>query len=141
MVLNRMRDLSEMNDIDLNVLKLQSIGFNLDYINTNGYSVIGIFRHNNSIKEISIPIYKINEDILDQLKNLIEEYNKYILEEQNLINKNDQSIRIAKEFINLNSAEINWDKIYNNRTYAQILLNTAVELLYSKLNEELEIIK
>jgi len=136
-----MRDLSEMNDIDLNVLKLQSIGFNLDYINTNGYSVIGIFRHNNSIKKISIPIYKINEDILDQLKNLIEEYNKYILEEQNLINKNDQSIRIAKEFINLNSAEINWDKIYNNRTYAQILLNTAVELLYSKLNEELEIIK
>lgn len=140
-LLNRLYSLIEENDIASNILKLQSNGFNLDSILNNGYSVIGIFKHNNDIKEIHIPFYKINEDVLDQLDDLVEEYNLYLEEQQNKPYENKRSRMKAKEFIDLNSEEINWDKIYNTRTYAQILLNTAVELLYSKLNEELEISK
>jgi len=140
-LLNRLNSLNEELDIDSNIFKLQLIGFNLDCINNIGYSVIGIFKHNNFIKEIQIPFYKINEDILDQLESFIEEYNTYILENQNQVYENDKSRIKVKELINLNSKKIEWDKIYNTKIYAQIALNTTIELLYANLSEELQRVK
>ena len=140
-LLNRLKVITDEKDTDLNMLKLQSFGFSLKTIENNGYSIIGIFRKIGFVKEIHIPFYKINEDVLDQLEDLVEEYNLYLEEQQNKLYENKRSRIKTKEFIDLNSEEINWDKIYNTRTYAQILLNTAVELLYSKFNEELEITK
>lgn len=140
-LLKRLKTIIDENDLDPTMHKLQSYGFNLEEIKDNGHAVAGIFRNNDFIKEIQIPFYKINEDIIDQLEGLVEEYNLYLEEQQNKPYENKRSRIKAKEFIDLNSEEINWDKIYNTRAYAQILLNTAVELLYSKLNEELEISK
>lgn len=136
-LLRRLNSLIEENDINSNILKLQSIGFNLESININGYSVIGIFKNNNYIKEIQIPFYKINEDILDQLESLVEEYNTYLFEEQKNICENDIKRIKKKELIDKNSNEINWDQVYNTKIYAQIALNTTIELLYVKLIEEL----
>jgi len=110
----------------------------LESIHINGYSVIGIFKNNNYIKEIQIPFYKINEDILDQLESLVEEYNTYLFEEQKNICENDIKRIKKEELIDLNSNEINWDQVYNTKIYAQIALNTTIELLYVKLIEELD---
>jgi len=130
-----------MNELDTDILKLQSIGYNLDSININGYFVIGIFKNKNYIKEISIPFYKINEDIFDQLESLIEGYNTYILEGTGQIYEKGQ-IRIkGKELIDFNSNKIDWDKVYNSKIYVQIALNTTIELLFWKLNKELKAMK
>ena len=137
-LLSRLNSLIEENDKNSNILKLQSIGFNLESIHINGYSVIGIFKNNNYIKEIQIPFYKINEDILDQLESLVEEYNTYLFEEQKNICENDIKRIKKEELIDLNSNEINWDQVYNTKIYAQIALNTTIELLYVKLIEELD---
>lgn len=140
-LLKRLKTIIDENDLDPNIYKLQLNGFNLEEIQENGHAVTGIFRHNDFIKEVRIPFYKINEDVLDQLDNLVEEYNLYLKEQQNKIYESKRMRIKSKDIINLNSEEINWNKIYSSRTYAQILLNTAVELLYFKLNEGLEINK
>jgi len=137
-LLSRLNSLVEENDINSNILKLQSIGLNLESIHLNGYSVIGIFKNNDYVKEIRIPFYIINEDILDQLGNLVEEYNLYLLEVQNNICENDIERIKKKELLDIRSDEINWDKVYNTKIYAQITLNTTIELLYAKLIKELE---
>lgn len=137
-LLSRLNSLIEENDINSNILKLQSIGFNLESIHINGYSVIGIFKNNNYIKEIQIPFYKINKDILDQLESLVEEYNTYLFEEQKNICENDIKRIKKKELIDINSNEINWDQVYNTKIYTQIALNTTIELLYVKLFKELD---
>ena len=135
-LLDRLNSLTEAQNFDSNIFKLQLNGFNLDCINVIDYSVIGIFKQNNFTKEIQIPSYKINEDILDQLEGFIEEYNTYLLENQNQDYENDKRRTKVKELINLNSKDIDWDKIYNTKIYAQIALNTTIELLYANLSEE-----
>ncbi|KKM91228.1 hypothetical protein LCGC14_1230630 [marine sediment metagenome] len=119
-LLDRLNSLTEAQNFDSNIFKLQLNGFNLDCINVIDYSVIGIFKQNNFTKEIQIPSYKINEDILDQLEGFIEEYNTYLLENQNQDYENDKRRTKVKELINLNSKDIDWDKIYNTKIYAQI---------------------
>ncbi len=136
-LLEMLMHLIEEKDIDPNVFQLQSNGFKLESIDNHGYAINGIFKKKNCKKEIQIPFYKINEDILEQLEFLAEGYNTYLLEDRNMSIKHNIDKIEANDFIDLNSNEINWEKVYNTRSYAQVALNTTVELLCTKLNEQL----
>jgi len=136
-LLEMLMHLIEEKDIDPNVFQLQSNGFKLESIDNHGYAINGIFKKKYYKKEIQIPFYKINEDILEQLEFLAEGYNTYLLEDRNMSIKHNIDKIEANDFIDLNSNEINWEKVYNTRSYAQVALNTTVELLCTKLNEQL----
>lgn len=132
----QLKELYNQNDINPTVIRLQSMGYNLYNIRRNGYGIIGEFRNGNFIKEIHISYYKIDDDILDQLYNMLEEYSIYRLEALNSeIQVNDHHELVNSD---IDFDDINWIEIYNTPEYAGLFLNVANELLFSRLNEDLK---
>ena len=120
----QLEELHNQSDINITVFRLQSMGYLLQNIRRSGFGIIGEFRNGNFVEEIHVPYYKIDEDIIDQLYNMIEEYNSYRLETP------DAEIQINK---NYELESINWLEIYNTPEYIRLFLETATELLFSKL--------
>lgn len=132
----QLKELYDQNDINPIVVKLQSIGYILYNIRSNGYGIIGDFRNGNFIKEIHIPFYKIDEDLLDQLYNMFEEYSTYRLEGLNSeiqVNDHHKSMNF-----DIDSDDIDWIEIYNTPEYVSLFLDITIELLFSRLDEYLK---
>ena len=127
----QLEEIYGQNDINPIVFKLKSMGYILFNIRTNGYGIIGDFRNKNFIKEIQIPYYKIDEDLLEQLYNMVEEYRTYRLESE--IHVIDQ-----QKLKNFDFDDINWSEIYNTPEYVSLFLDVTIELLFSRLNEYLK---
>ena len=128
----QLKGLFDMSAINPIVVKLQSMGYILYNIRTNGYGIIGNFRNGIFIKEIHIPFYKIDEDLLDQLYNMLEEYITYRLEALN------SKIQVNDHHKLMNFDDIDWIEIYNTPEYVSLFLDVTIELLFSRLNEYLK---
>lgn len=129
-LLIRLKQLYDQDDINPKVFKLQSLGVILYSIELNGYSVIGTTRNNNFIKKIHIPYYKIDEDILNQIDSLLDEYKTFV-------SKKDSQLYSKINKLDLDSEGIDWNKIYNTKVYAKIFLLTSIDLLYQELENQL----
>lgn len=132
----QLKELYDQNDIDPIVVKLQSKGYTLYNIRKNGYGIIGDFRNGSFIKEIHIPFYKIDEDLIDQLYNMLEEYSTYRLEALNSeiqVNNHHKLMNFDIDF-----DDTDWIEIYNTPEYVSLFLDVTIELLFSKLNEYLK---
>ena len=130
----QLKELNDQNDINLIVFKLQSMGYILSNIRTNGYGIIGDFRNKNFNKEIQIPYYKVDEDILVQLYNIVEEYRTYRSESEiSKIQVIDQ-----QKLKNFDFDNIDWSEIYKTPDYVSLFLDVTIELLFSRLNEYLK---
>jgi len=139
-LLQRLLEIYEQKDEVPIIEKLKLLGFQLYKIEKNGLAIIGNFRNFNFDKKLFLPYYKINEDVLEQLEALIEDYNDYLfqipeLKAQNQINK------ISSHLLDINLEKIDWDKVYSTSIYAKLALEVAIELLFFKLNEYLRSIK
>ena len=127
-LLNHLYELNKQEDIDPNVFELENLGFRLNSIENYKNVVRGTFIKNDDSYKIQIPYYKISEDILEQLKAVMEEYCQF-LSEKKLV-KFQESY-----FLDIEMEEIDWDAIYNSKIYGKLSLQTTVELLYEKLYE------
>ena len=128
----QLKELYDQNDIDPLVVKLQSTGYVLYNISINGYGIIGDFRNGAFIKEFHIPYYKIDDDLLDQLYNMLEEYSTYRLEALN------SEIQTNDHHKLMNFDDIDWIEIYNTPEYVSLFLDVTKELLFSRLDEYLK---
>ncbi|MEE9378500.1 MAG: hypothetical protein V3V33_10750 [Candidatus Lokiarchaeia archaeon] len=127
-LLNRLYEVKKQEDIDPIVFELQKLGYRLNSINNYTYMLISTFIKNDAHYELQIPYYKINEDILEQLKAIMEEYFHYVSEKMQFQKENP---------LDIDMEEIDWDDIYRSRIYAKLSLQMIIELLYEKLYEEL----
>lgn len=128
-------ELKEQGGITTKIYQLNSSGYKLNHIEKNIFAIKGIFTNKNFEKAIWIPYYRINEDILDQLRILIEEHNQYILEKNNLTNQNFNYKITLIDLLDLESDKINWEVVYKTPIYNKLFFNIAIELLYYKLFE------
>ena len=108
-------DFDDLKDIDENVYKLKSLGYNLVKIDKDGYSISGIFRNKNFNKVFYVPYYEIHEDILEQLAAVFDDFSGTAL---NPIDENS----------------IYWDSVFESESYNKLFFNTSIELLYCKLD-------
>ncbi|MGQ4876469.1 MAG: hypothetical protein ACP6IY_20590 [Promethearchaeia archaeon] len=126
LLLRRVLEVKKQELEDSIIFELKNLGYFLNIIKYKGYLIEGIFTKINFT--ISIPCYIIHEDILEQLRIMIEEY-------YNFISNNNNSLETDSIENYLN--RINWKKIINSKLYAELFLETSVELLYEKLYNSL----
>lgn len=131
-IIFQLEELSSQNDINPIVAKLKSMGYILYNIRTNGYGIIGGFRNKDFIKEIQIPYYKIEEDLLDQVDNMLEEYITYRLEAFSSEFQEEAHHNL------IDFDDVDWTEIYNTPEYGRLFLDITIELLFSELNEYLK---
>ena len=115
----QLKDLYDQNDIDPIMVDLQSMGYKLYNIRKNGYGMIGNFRNGNFTKEIHIPYCEIDDDLLDQIYNMLDEYNTYRLETLNSeIQVNDHKFLNLnlKKILHLRFLDLIFDHYMNTRT-------------------------
>lgn len=129
-IIFQLEEIRGQNDIDPIVAKLKSIGYILYNIRTNGYGIIGVFRNKNFVKEIQIPYYKIAEDLLDQIDNMLEEYIHYRLEAF--------PSEIHHKLPDFDLEDVDWMEIYNTPEYGKLFFDITIELLFSRLNDYLK---
>lgn len=136
-LLYHLKELYDQVDVDSTVFKLKKLGFELYHIEYIGCFLAGTFKNSELSKEILVPYYKINDDILDSLESLKDEYNQYILEQRTPASKNNTLSNQEALLLDLDSEQINWDTVYRSRIYAKIALDTTIELFYYELKNEL----
>jgi len=132
-----LKELYDQEDVDSTVFKLKKLGFELYHIEYTGCFLAGTFKNSELSKEILVPYYKINDDILDSLESLKDEYNQYILEQRTPASKNNSISNQEALLLDLDSEQINWDTVYRSRIYAKIVLATTIELFYYELKNDL----
>jgi len=133
-IIFQLKEIFDQNDINPIVAKLKSMGYILYNIRTNGYGIIGDFRNKNFIKEIQIPYYKIDEDLLEQIDNMLEEYIVFRFEAFS----SEIQEKAHRKLMKFDFDDVDWIEIYNTPEYGRILLDVAIELLFSRLNEYLK---
>ena len=133
-IIIQLEEIRSQNDIDPIVAKLKSIGYILYNIRTNGYGIIGVFRNKNFVKEIQIPYYLIDEDLLEQVFVMLEEYMAYRLEAF----PSEIQEEIHSKLTNLDIEDVDWMVLYNTPEYGKVLLDVTIELLFSRLDDYLK---
>lgn len=133
-IIFQLKEIYDQNDINPIVAKLKSMGYILYNIRTNGYGIIGEFRNKNFIKEIQIPYYKIDEDLLDQFDNMVEEYIDYRLEAFSSEIQEETHHKLP----DFDLDDVDWMEIYNTPEYGKLFLDVTIELLFSRLNDYLK---
>ena len=129
-LLNRLYELNGQTDLHPIIYDLKKKGYKLESINPYPYNVSGQFTKEGFSYEISIPYFKINEDILNQLKSMLQEYFQYLSESMG----NDYKEKYA---FNIDSEKIDWNEVYGSSIYAKFSLETTIELLYERFYEYL----
>ncbi|MFX1276019.1 MAG: hypothetical protein ACFFBP_15260 [Promethearchaeota archaeon] len=131
-LLNRLNNVMDQSDINEKMFELKNQDYILEMIYDNGNIIKGTFKRNRKIIPIYITRIEVNEEILMQLSHYLNEYNQYISN----LSANLQPKQYQK-LVDINSGQVNWQEVFNTSIYAQIFLNTAIELLYLELNRHL----